>query len=82
MIDAKHINELVKNFMQALPPGLKTVPKELEGNIRVALTAAFAKMDLVTREEFDVQAGVLKRTREKLMELEQRLATLDGQSKD
>lgn len=82
MIDAKHINELVKNFMQAFPPGLKTVPKELENNIKAALTAAFAKMDLVTREEFDVQAAVLKRTREKLNELEAKLAALNNQTQD
>ena len=80
MIDAKHINELVKNFMQAFPPGLKTVPKELENNIKAALTAAFAKMDLVTREEFDVQTAVLKRTREKLNELEAKLAALNNQT--
>jgi len=51
--------------------------KDLERNIRSMLNAGFAKLDLVTREEFDVQVELLARTREKLAELEQRLAALE-----
>jgi len=50
---------------------------DLEKNIRALLTAMFSRVDLVTREEFDVQRQVLARTREKLVELEQKVAELD-----
>lgn len=53
--------------------------RDFEKNAKAVLAAGFAKLDLVTREEFDVQASVLKRTREKLAALEQRLAQLEGQ---
>ena len=54
--------------------------KDFEKNSRAMLASVFAKMDLVTREEFDVQTEVLKRTREKLMELEAKLAALEKDS--
>ena len=50
--------------------------KDFEKNSRAMLSSVFAKMDLVTREEFDVQSQVLLRTREKLAELEAKLAAL------
>jgi BMFP domain-containing protein YqiC len=52
--------------------------RDVEKNLRASLAAWLAKLDLVTREEFDVQAQVLARTREKLQELESRLARLEG----
>ena len=52
--------------------------KDLEKNLRALLSAAFARLDLATREEFEVQAKVLLRTREKLTELEARVAELEG----
>ena len=51
--------------------------RDLEKNLRAMLTAAFARFDLVTREEFDVQSEVLARTREKLAQLEVKLAEMD-----
>jgi len=51
--------------------------KDLERNVRAALTNVFSRLDLVTREEFDVQREVLLRTRERLVELEQKLAELE-----
>jgi BMFP domain-containing protein YqiC len=53
--------------------------RDMEKNLKAALSAWLAKLDLVTREEFDVQAQVLARTREKLQELEARLARLEGE---
>jgi len=53
--------------------------KDIEKNMRALLTQGFAKLDLVTREEFDVQTQVLTRTREKLTELEARVAELEAQ---
>ena len=55
---------------------------DLERNLRVLLQSAFGRLDLVTREEFDVQREVLARTRAKLQELEARLAELEGGIKD
>lgn len=51
---------------------------DIEKNARTLLASFFAKLDLVSREEFDVQAQVLMRTREKLMALEQRVAKLEN----
>jgi BMFP domain-containing protein YqiC len=53
--------------------------KDIEKNMRALLAQGFAKVDLVTREEFDVQTQVLARTREKLNELEARVAELEAQ---
>jgi len=55
--------------------------RDLEANFKAVLQSGLSKLDLVTRQEFDVQAGVLRRTREKLETLEVRLATLEDRSK-
>lgn len=55
--------------------------KDFEKNARGLLSSAFARLDLVTREEFDVQAQVLARAREKLAALEARVAQLEGRAK-
>lgn len=71
--------KLVEEFTAKVSEVLAASPaRDLEKNLRATLTALFAKLDLVTREEFDVQAQVLARTREKLAELEARLARLEG----
>jgi len=57
----------------------KSPAKDIEKNMRALLAQGFAKLDLVTREEFDVQAQVLARTREKLVALEARVAELEAQ---
>ena len=62
----------ISEFLAASPA------RDLEKNLRALLSGAFAKLDLATREEFDVQAKVLLRTREKLAELEARVAELEG----
>ena len=51
--------------------------RDIEKNVRAMLTAGFSRLDLVTREEFDVQSELLARTREKLTELEARVARLE-----
>jgi len=55
---------------------------DLEKNLRVLLQSAFSRLDLVTREEFDVQREVLARTRAKLAELEGKLAELESRIQD
>ena len=81
MIDAKKIEEVVQSFTNALPPGITAIQADVEKNIRAAMTATFAKLDLVTREEFDIQTQVLHRTREKLEALAQRVAELESTAK-
>ena len=53
--------------------------KDLDKNLRAMMTSAFAKMDLVTRDEFDTQKALLARTREKLIDMEERLAKLESE---
>ncbi len=69
------INQLIGNISRVMPEGLTA---ELEKNLRAAMNSAFERMDLVTREELDVQAAVLARTREKLERLEQQVEALSG----
>ena len=76
MLDPKKIEEAVQALASALPPGLTAMQADVEKNIKTALSGMFAKLDLVTREEFDVQMQVLQRTREKLEALEQQVAAL------
>ena len=77
MLDPTKIEEMVQNLSKAMPPGLAAIQQDVEKNIRAALTATFAKLDLVTREEFDVPTQVLHRTREKLEALELQVAELE-----
>ncbi len=77
MIDPKHLDELARKMAGSLPSGLQALKQDLDRNLRAGLEAALAKMDLVTREEFDVQSAVLARTREKLQRLEAQVAELE-----
>ncbi|MDH5357724.1 MAG: accessory factor UbiK family protein [Gammaproteobacteria bacterium] len=77
MLDPKKIEEVMNSISSALPPGITAMQEDVEKNIRAALSATFTKLDLVTREEFDVQTQVLHRTREKLEALSQRVAELE-----
>jgi BMFP domain-containing protein YqiC len=75
-----NIDELARRLADSLPGGLKALREDAEQNFRAVLQAGLSRLDLVTREEFDVQAAVLKRTREKLEALEARLAKLEQPS--
>jgi len=77
MLDPKKIDEVLQSVSDAMPSSLVAMKADVEQNIRAALTATFAKLDLVTREEFDVQTQVLHRTREKLEALIQRVEILE-----
>ncbi|MDT0581982.1 MULTISPECIES: ubiquinone biosynthesis accessory factor UbiK [Alteromonadaceae] len=77
MLDPKKLEEIAKNISDAIPPGVKTMAGEAENRVKQVLQAQLSKLDLVTREEFDVQSQVLIRTREKLEALEARLAALE-----
>jgi ubiquinone biosynthesis accessory factor UbiK len=81
-MDPRFIDDLAKRLSSALPPGIAALKQDLESNFKSVLQSGLARLDLVTREEFDVQAGVLKRTREKLAALEARLAALESGRQD
>jgi ubiquinone biosynthesis accessory factor UbiK len=71
--------KILDDISQKIGALMKQTPAaDLEKNLRAMLQSAFAKLDLVTREEFDVQTEVLARTREKLEALERRLAELES----
>ncbi len=82
MLDPKQLDDLAKRFTDQLPSGLRDLQQEVEKNVRIAAQSAFNRMELVTREEFDAQAKVLARTRERLEALESRIAVLEGADKD
>lgn len=79
MIDLSHIDELARRLSSLVPPSLREGREELQENFKAVLQTGLAKLDLVTREEFDVQRAVLLRTREKLESLERALADLEAQ---
>lgn len=73
------IDRLVASLMDALPAELGSLKADAEANFRAALHGGLRKMDLVTREEFDVQRAVLERTRQKLEALESRLKEIEAE---
>jgi hypothetical protein len=72
------IDDLTRQLRDVLPEGLATAREDLDDILRASIAAALSRMDLVTREEFDVQAAVLARTREKLEALSRRLQELEN----
>ncbi|MEE8281487.1 MAG: accessory factor UbiK family protein [Gammaproteobacteria bacterium] len=81
VVDKQFIDDLANRLANVVPPGVKSLQDDLERNFRGLLQSGFAKLDLVTREEFDVQTRVLERTRQKLTALEQELQSLQQQVK-
>lgn len=79
VLDSRILDDLARKLADSVPVGLRDLKAEAEKNFRAVLQSVFAKLDLVTREEFDVQASVLSRTRERLEELAARLHELEGQ---
>src|SRR5690606_36615825 len=75
--DPKSLEDLARRLADAVPPGLAAIRGDLERNFRAVLQGGLAKLDLVTRQEFDIQSAVLRRSRERLEELERRIADLE-----
>jgi BMFP domain-containing protein YqiC len=76
--DPKSLDELARKLAEAVPPGLAALKADLEQNFKSVLQAGLAKLDLVTRQEFDIQVAVLQRSRERLEALEKRIAALES----
>ncbi|MFM8441981.1 MAG: ubiquinone biosynthesis accessory factor UbiK [Methylococcus sp.] len=82
MIDSNTLNDLAKRLADAMPGDLRLLAGDMEKTFQGILQATFSRMNLVSREEFDVQRGVLERTRERLESLETRVAELEKQYPD
>lgn len=78
MIDPKKIEQIARQVHESMPKGIREFGEDAEKKIRQVLQAQFSRMDLVNREEFDVQTQVLLRTREKLVAMEQRMTELES----
>jgi ubiquinone biosynthesis accessory factor UbiK len=77
MFDPKAIDDIASRLAGAIPPGLNNLKEDLEKTFHAILQGALGKLDLVTREEFEVQKMVLAKTRSKLEDLEKRVAEME-----
>lgn len=77
MIDVRSLDDLAARLAALVPPGIDAAREDLGQTFKATLQAGLARLNLVTREEFDVQRLVLLRTREKVEELEKRLSQLE-----
>lgn len=85
MIDLAQLDDLARRLSALVPPGLRgdsaqELRAELQQNIKAVLQSGLGKLDLVTREEFEVQRAVLLRTRQKLDELQRAVADLEART--
>ena len=77
MLDPKAIADLTAKLAACIPEGAKKLPEDLQKHFQHILQEAFQKMQLVTKEDFEVQSKVLQRTREKMSALEARVTELE-----
>ena len=80
MIDLSHIDDLARRLGSLVPPGLREGREEMQENFKSVLQAGLSRLELVTREEFEVQRAVLLRTREKLDALQAQVARLEAEA--
>lgn len=76
MFSPKQLEDLAKNLIAILPPSLQNLEKDIQQQFKEMLQSTFARLDLVTRDEFDIQVKVLARTREKLDALQMHVESL------
>jgi ubiquinone biosynthesis accessory factor UbiK len=77
MIDYRKLDDLMDKLLGVLPEGAKHMQRDLESNMRAVLESGLRKMNLVNREEFDVQSALLGRLQERVKQLEQQLKDLE-----
>ncbi|HGX93433.1 MAG TPA: accessory factor UbiK family protein [Candidatus Tenderia sp.] len=82
MMDPKILDDLAKKLADSVPGGLKDLQSDMEKNFHAVLQSAFNRMNLVTREEFEVQTALLERTRTKLDELAKQVANMEQNNRD
>jgi BMFP domain-containing protein YqiC len=78
MMDRQDIDKIALRLVSLVPPGLAHAQQDLRANFQDVLAQGLRRLDLVTREEFDVQSQLLARTRAKVDELERRVAELEA----
>lgn len=78
-MDPKILDDMARKLAAALPPGIHEFQQDIEKNLRAALEAMLSKMNLVSREEYEVQQAVLERTRIKLEHLQKQMEELEKQ---
>jgi BMFP domain-containing protein YqiC len=76
-IDSKTLDDLVRRLSEGLPEGVRRAQDDAKRNIEASLQAGLRRLDLVTREEFDVQATLLARSEERVRDLEARIKQLE-----
>ena len=77
-LNSNSLDELAKRLADAVPESVRSLGRDLEGNFKAVLQAQLSKLDLVSRQEFDVQAALLARTQTALSALEARLKELEA----
>ena len=77
MLNPSQLESVAKKIAEIIPEGFGEVPAGMQSQVKTVLASAFDKMELVTREEFDIQSGVLAKTRSKLEQLEKQVAELE-----
>lgn len=77
MIETKKLDDLASQLSKLMPAQLSAASEDLSQNLRAIVQGWFDRLDLVTREEFEVQKAVLARTRSKLEAIEEQLAELE-----
>ena len=81
-IDPKVFDDIARKLADSVPTGIKELQSDMEKNFHAILQSTFNKLELVTREEFEVQKALLTRTREKLDALEKQISELEGKKED
>ncbi len=81
MLNTRQMEEMAKKLAEVIPQGFGKVPSGVQDQIKAVLSRSFEKMDLVSRQEFDIQMGVLAKTRAKLEALEKVVAELEASNK-
>ena len=76
-INSSGLDELARRLAESVPESVRAFGRDLEGNFKAVLQAQLSKLDLVSRQEFDVQAAILERTQAKLLDMETRLKDLE-----
>jgi BMFP domain-containing protein YqiC len=77
-LNSNALDDLARRLADAVPESVRTFGRDLEGNFKAVLQAQLARLDLVSRQEFDVQAALLARTQAALVELEARLKEIEA----
>jgi ubiquinone biosynthesis accessory factor UbiK len=77
-MNTEGLDDLARRLADSVPESLRAFGRDMEGNFKAVLQAQLSKLDLVTRQDFDVQAAILERTQSKLAELEARLKDIEA----